>query len=237
MPRAPLPRPRRRTARGRVRAVVLAALPCVAAAAGTSPRLDHTHAGSCAAVQRRLIDTPLPVVNVIETDFEAFKRSKPSVRPLRSHQFLRRDAAGRPVELSCKTKTADHLRSVYGTAGAGTADRACRHLHREMVNGVWRSLTAAQRDGAAFPPTRVLLEPDALSLTGSSWVRSQAAAWRGADGRLHLRSAALFAEWEDWRWKVMPESWRGNHYCHLVAPERLRRLMLGEEPPAGTDPG
>jgi hypothetical protein len=28
----------------------------------------------------------------------------------------------------------------------------------------------------------------------------------------------------------MPESFRGNHYCHLVAPERIRRLMLGEEP-------
>ncbi|MEN9527809.1 MAG: hypothetical protein RLY56_1760, partial [Pseudomonadota bacterium] len=35
-----------------------------------------------------------------------------------------------------------------------------------------------------------------------------------------------FAEWEDWRWKMMPESWRGNHYCHLVSPEEIRRQML-----------
>jgi hypothetical protein len=27
----------------------------------------------------------------------------------------------------------------------------------------------------------------------------------------------------------MPTSWRGNHYCHLVAPERVQRLMLGAE--------
>jgi hypothetical protein len=27
----------------------------------------------------------------------------------------------------------------------------------------------------------------------------------------------------------MPQSFRGNHYCHLVAPERVRRLLLGEE--------
>jgi hypothetical protein len=29
----------------------------------------------------------------------------------------------------------------------------------------------------------------------------------------------------------MPDTWRCNHYCHLVAPERLRQLMLG----TGTD--
>jgi hypothetical protein len=27
----------------------------------------------------------------------------------------------------------------------------------------------------------------------------------------------------------MPKSFRGNHYCQLVAPERIRALMLGEE--------
>lgn len=210
--------------------------------------LDHTHADFCAEAQRRLVGTRLPIQNVVETGFEPFKRSKPAVQPLRTHQFLERDAAGRAAQLSCKTKTADHLRSVHGAQAiarrgrapvgeAGPADLACRQLHRDMVNEIWGSLTPEERARAAFPPTRVRLEPDAFSHTGSSWVRSRAAAWRAADDRLHLRSAALFAEWEDWRWKVMPESWRGNHYCHLVAPERLRRLMQGDEAPAAADPG
>ena len=39
----------------------------------------------------------------------------------------------------------------------------------------------------------------------------------------------MYADWEDWRWKIMPKSFRGNHYCHLVAPERVRMLMTGGE--------
>jgi hypothetical protein len=35
----------------------------------------------------------------------------------------------------------------------------------------------------------------------------------------------------------MPDTWRGNHYCHLVAPERLRQLMLGTDRPTTGDPG
>jgi hypothetical protein len=262
MTAAPMPAPRRRRAlaacvAGSV-AAIFVALPSVASddAAQAATTLDRSHAGFCAEVQRRLVSAQspiphLPVTNVVETGFEAFKRSKPAVRPLRTHQYLAADAAGRPMELSCKTKTADHLRSAQAAAAAATPRRpvaradgasaspapTCRHLHRDMAREIWHGLTPAQRGRAAFPPSRVMLEPDAISHTGSGWVSSHAAAWRSAEGRLHLRSAALFAEWEDWRWKLMPESWRGNHYCHLVAPERLRRLMLGDELPPAADPG
>ncbi len=71
-----------------------------------------------------------------------------------------------------------------------------------------------------------MLQADQLSYTGSSWIKTKPEASVGADGKLRLRASALFAEWEDWRWKMMPESWRGNHYCHLVSPEEIRRRML-----------
>lgn len=212
-------------------AALLALASTVAGAqtAPTAPGLDRTHPGFCAEAQRRLTGTTLPVDNAVETAFEPFKKSKPAVQPVRTHQFLVADTAGRPLQLSCKTKSADHLRSAHGAAAAG-ADRSCRDLHRDMVNEVWRALAPAERARAPHPPWRVMLDADAANYMGSSWLKSRAEATRGADGLLHLRAAGLFAEWEDWRWKVMPESFRGNHYCHLVAPERIRRLMLGEEP-------
>ena len=214
-------------------ALLAAAAIAPLAAAAPAVALDRTQPQSCAEAQRRLVGTTLPVTNIVEAGFEAFKRSKPAVQPLRTHQYLEADAAGRPLQLSCKTKSADHLRSAHGAAAvraAGDADRACRELHRDMVNDIWRALPAAERARAAHPPWRVMLDADTVSYMGSSWLKSRAEARLGADGRLHLRAAGLFAAWEDWRWKFMPESFRGNHYCHLVAPERIRRLMLGEEP-------
>lgn len=217
-------------------AALAAALPAAGHAADQAIGLGSSHAQFCAEAQRRLTGTTLPIVNVVETDAEAFKISKPTVQPLRTHQHLAYDAAGRPLQLSCKTKSADHLRSVHGAAAAGT-DRSCRDLHRDMVTGIWRDLAAAERARAPHPPWQVMLEPDSRSYTGSSWIAALPEASRGADGRLHLRAAGLFAEWEDWRWKIMPESFRGNHYCHLVAPERIRRLMLGQDPLAAPPPG
>lgn len=208
--------------------LALAATWAGAQGAPSAPGLDRTHPGFCAEAQRRLTGTTLPVSNTVEAAFEPFKRSKPAVRPVRSRQFLVADPAGRPLQLSCKTKSADHLRSAHGAAAAG-ADRSCRDLHRDMVNELWRTLTPAERARAPHPPWRVMLDADTESRMGSSWLKSRAEATRSADGRLHLRAAGLFAGWEDWRWKFMPESFRGNHYCHLVAPERIRRLMLGEE--------
>ena len=74
-----------------------------------------------------------------------------------------------------------------------------------------------------------MLDADLAYLTGSSWVQSTASAYVGDRGRLHLRAARLFAGREDWRWKILPESLRGNHYCHLIAPESLRELMFGSQ--------
>ena len=241
------PRPHRPHRPHRMAALALALAaplmpPAAAAPPATSALLDRTHPGFCAEVQRRLVGTTLPVANVVETDAEAFKKSKPSLQPLRTHQHLAVDHAGRESRLSCKTKSADHLRSAYGAAsvrapGAAPADHSCLSLHRDMVNEIWRGLPAAERTRAAHPPWQVMLEADSASYTGSSWIKARPAAFIGADRRLHLRSAGLLAEWEDWRWKIMPKSFRGNHYCHLVAPERIRRLMLGLETPTSPDPG
>lgn len=196
--------------------------------------LAHTHQDFCAVVQRMLVPNELAISNVVEPDFEAFKRSKPKVEPLTTHQFLTPARADGSRQLSCKTKSADHLRAVYGTQAAAPPPSAsqpalsCRDVHRAMVLAVWRDMTAAERQASAYPPHRIMLDADLIYLTGSSWVSSPAQSYLGADQRLHLRAVRLFAGWEDWRWQVLPDALRGNHYCHLIAPESLRTLLRGE---------
>lgn len=201
--------------------------------------LASTHADFCAEVQRRLVDTSLPILNVTEPDYAAFKKSKAAAEPLRTHQFLLRDESGNLLQVSCKTKSADHLRATRGEAAARDPVlplRSCRQIQRDIVMEIWRDLDEPARQAALHRPSRILLDVDVMRHTGSSWVESPAAAYTGADGRLHLRAVALFAAWEDWRWKIMPASFRGNHYCHLVAPERVRQLMLGEATPGAGPP-
>lgn len=204
-----------------------------------NPGLASSHTEFCAEVQRRLVDTRLPIDNAIEPNYEAFKQSKAAVSPVRTHQFLTRTNTGEIVQISCKTKSADHLRSIHGPQAARDPAlplRSCRDIQRDIVMEVWRDLDAVRREGVLHPPSRLMLDADTLRYTGSSWVDSPAVAYSGNDGRLHLRATALFAAWEDWRWKIMPKSFRGNHYCHLVAPEQIRRLMLGEATPAASAP-
>lgn len=199
------------------------------AIAATPMPLSNSHSEFCSEVQRRLVDTTLPISNVLEKDYEAFKLSKPAVSPLRTHQFVLRNERLDILQISCKTKTADHLRSARGIGAArdpALAPRACSDIHRAMVLDIWQALAPGERASARFRPSEVMLQTDQVSYTGSSWIKTKSEIRVGTDNKLRLRASALFAEWEDWRWKMMPESWRGNHYCHLVSPEEIRRQML-----------
>ena len=191
--------------------------------------LSNSHAEFCSEVQRRLVDTTLPITNVLEKDYEAFKLSKPAVAPLRTHQYVVRNERLDILQISCKTKTADHLRSTHGASTArdpALTPRSCSDIHGAMVRDIWQAMGPGEKASAKIRPAQVMLQTDQVSYTGSSWIKTKAEASLGADAKLRLRASALFAEWEDWRWKVMPESWRGNHYCHLVSPEEIRRHML-----------
>lgn len=194
--------------------------------------LATSHPQFCAEVQRRLVDTALPLRNTLQRSKDDFTASKAIVDPLTTQQFLLVSTDGKAQELSCKTKTADHLRAVHGATAArdpALPPRSCRDIQGAVVREVWATLSNDERANAAHRPQRILLAADTLSYTGSGWIGSAALAWVGSDGQLRLRASALYANWEDWRWKIMPESFRGNHYCHLIAPERVRRLMTGTE--------
>ncbi len=202
----------------------------VAARAAEPGGLASTHDDFCAVVQRRFTTTTLPIRNRVHTAWEPFVESKPGVQPLETQQYVT-GGDGVPLRISCKTKTADHIAAVHGRgslAGTPAPALSCRDINREIVLAAWRGLDAAQRAAAPLPPTRLMLDPDRLRFTGSGWVSDYAMIYAAADGSVHVQAQALHADWEDWRWKLAPESWRGTRYCHLIAPEHARRLMLGE---------
>jgi hypothetical protein len=218
---------------------ILASVPLPGNAA-TQGSLDHTHADFCAVVQRRLTGTSLPIRNTVHTDYRAFVDSKAAADPLETHQYTKRDAARWPLRVSCKTKTADHLLAVHGAAVPGdqaAAATSCRQINREIIQSVWRGLGPVQRARATHPPQSILLDGDEMRLTGSGWLEPYTMVYTDAAGRIHVKARALRADWQDWRWKLMPESFRGTHYCHLIAPEHARSLMLGEAAvaPRGAD--
>ena len=108
------------------RAIAIAACATLAVAlpAARPAPLDQSHAGFCAEAQRRLVGTTLPIENIVETDFETFKRAKPAVRPLRTHQYLLSDEDGRAQQLSCTTKTAAPMARAPSAGRPPTAPTA-----------------------------------------------------------------------------------------------------------------
>jgi len=51
------------------------------------------------------------------------------------------------------------------------------------------------------------------------------------DGTLHVRSKGMRNDWLDPRLATADPRVKGTRYCHLVAPEYLRRVLLGEVAP------
>lgn len=225
---------------------VAAAAAAVAVAATDRPavRITATPAATdahfCGAIQRILAGTTLPADNAVQVDFDAFVKSKAVVRPLRAQQYVEYEDAAktRPMLIACKTKSADHLNAEYGPGTALGDDYTCRSINRSIVLGAWSAMTASQQASAAWPPSRIMLDGDDVGYLGSTFVKPYAFLYLGADGLPHLQARAQYASWTDWRWKLMPERFRGTHYCRLIAPEYAARLIRGEtawSPAAGQD--
>ncbi len=227
---------------GQTNSILMPVLLALASAAGPSPAalppspvFAATNPDFCAEVQRRSAGVSMPVRNVIHTDFAAFVDSKPGIDPLETQQYVEYadDARTRPQKISCKLKSADHIRAVHGTAATRAVENPnlCREINRATILEVWRGLDALTRSKAAVPPHRFMLDGDRTEIMGSRWVRPYSYVYAGADGTVHIRAKALLVNWDDWRWKLAPRSFRGTHYCHLIAPEYVRELMLGTAAP------
>jgi hypothetical protein len=211
-------------------AVCLARLAAADASSAATVDLAATTTDFCVKVQHALAGTTLEALNVIHTDYQAFRESKASIDPLTIHQYVAyADAGGQaPRRISCKTKSPDQLNEHFGAGSATASGRTCRDINRGIVMSVWRGLTPAERAAARDRPSNILLDADAETFIGSTWVSDFDHVYRDAHGRLRLFAKALRVDWDDWKFAWAPDSVRGVHYCHLVAPEYVRGIMRSD---------
>lgn len=172
----------------------------------------------------------LPDSNTIHTDYQAFRESKTGVRPLTNHQYVMPEpgTANSPMRVSCKIKTPDHLNAEYGPGTATDQGLSCVDINLATSRRVYASLSAEEIARVRIPEQRIVFDPDQSTFMGSSWVGEFPFAYTGQDGRLHLQAKALRVDWDNVWLSWAPDRLRGALYCHLVAPEYLRRLVLGE---------
>lgn len=179
----------------------------------------------CGEVQRRLEGTAMTSKNVDHPDYEAFKLSKAEIKPLQTEQFVEyADEAAKkdPVKIYCKAKTGDLLNETYGKGTAGKQG-TCDAIHRDIADAVYASLDPS---AIKIGRDRLVFEPDDVKFMGVQWVSPYQVVY-GAEGRIYLRSKALLVNWDDLKFKMAPDRLRGTHYCHLIAPEYLARLVTG----------
>jgi len=185
-----------------------------------------TDGGFCARAQAAIVGAVPPAETEVFTDFTAFTKSKPAVRPRDTRQYVRLQDGDpqRPVLISCKMKTADHIVSEYGAGQAGE-DRGCRYVNELTLRAVEASLPRSLHRTVVF-------DEDVVTTDGPVWLAPYAYARVDAAGVLRLQSKAMKNDWLDPRYANSPPQFRGTRYCHFVAPEYLRRLLQGETPQA-----
>jgi hypothetical protein len=196
------------------------------AAAASIASLDRF----CIQSQADISAAKIPAVVVLHTDYDAFVQSKPAVRPLRTEQYIwyADEARTQPKMISCKMKTADHIRTEYGAEAVGE-EGLCSDVNRRTLNRVLASVGKRERRRLKFDAgTRVVFDADEVTDNGPIWLAPFPMASVGSDGALHLKSKAMRNDWLDPRLKDAPARFKGTRYCHLVAPSYLLGILRGD---------
>ncbi len=183
----------------------------------------------CVGMQRRMASTALTGANHIFDDMAEFRHSKPSVRPFEIFQVVTYDGM-RPIRVSCKMKTAAHLRAVYGAQAAGT-QRGCPDLTRALQAEAVVLLRGLNQAAAAAKAAEFVVDADEPFVTGGAYLKAYPLSHAGPDGRVHLRSVGLFQDYDSWVTTLLPEFLQGQSYCHWPTVEYLVALATGAMAP------
>jgi hypothetical protein len=187
----------------------------------------------CTAGQRAITNARVPITNVVHTDYNAFVQSKPEVKPLTTQQFVTYRGVGtaQPQTISCKFKSADHIKAEYGSQAAG-APASCAYLNRRTLDAVMNSLTKRERKKLKYNGgTNVLVEEDLMVSMGPQWLEPYQMLSTDLSNTLKIRAKGMRNDWTDPRLANAPARLKGTHYCHLIAPDYLKSLLLGEAKP------
>ena len=182
----------------------------------------------CAIAQKEIATSRVPARNVLVTDYQAFSRASPSVKPLETLQFVGYADPQRTKArmISCKLHSADRIRAEYGATAAGEST-TCARLNRRTLDAVMLTLTDRQKKKMPFKgPVAVLLDPDEQAASESQWLESFTMVQTDAGGTLRIRAKSLGGG--NVRVSTKSNASGGRQYCHLIAPDYLKRILTGE---------
>lgn len=179
----------------------------------------------CVTLQQRIAQTELTAANQLFTDMAEYRHSKPSIRPLRAYQVVTY-VGSIPARVSCKVKTAAHLRDEYGAEAAGQQQQ-CTDITRSMREQAVAQLRGANQPDVAARVAELVLDDSAPYATGHSYLKEYALSERLPDGRIRLHSPGLFQDYDRWYTALLPELAQGQSYCHLPTIEYMTALATG----------
>jgi hypothetical protein len=188
-----------------------------------------TSAEFCVAAQKFLATTSMQGGNTVFSDMASFRHSKPFVKPLRIYQVVTYRAA-RPIVVSCKVKTAAHLRAAYGEKAAGR-QQFCPALARRLQAQAVAELRLANQPAAAAKAAAFVVDEQEPYITGRAFLADFRPSYRADDGALHISSPGLYQNYDSWITRFLPEQVQGQAYCHLPTVEYLKGLATGEMAP------
>ena len=193
------------------------------------PMSVPTLAEYCAVAQKEIATARVPARNVLVGDYQAFSRASPSVKPLETLQYIGyADAQHTKARMiSCKLHSAERIRAEYGATAAGEST-TCARLNRRTLDAVMLTLTDRQKKKIPFKGSvAVLLEPDEVATTEVQWHEAFTMVQTDAGGTLRIRAKSLRSD-GSMRVSSKANAANGRHYCHLIAPDYLKRILIGE---------
>jgi hypothetical protein len=193
--------------------------------ASTSPQF-------CVKVQQILASTDLVGDNTVFDDMPSYRHSKPAAKPLTIYQVVTY-AAQMPIVVSCKMKTAAHLRANYGEDAAGQ-QFFCPDVARILQQQAIEELQGEGRTEAAARAARFVIDPDEPFITGQAYLKDFRTIYHAEDGAVHISSPGLYQNHESWYTPLLPEMLKGQSYCHLATVESVKAVATGERAPGTT---
>jgi hypothetical protein len=208
--------------------LVLGAGQALAAAALPPP----TSGEYCVTVQQVLASTTMTGRITVFTDMPEYRHSKPFVNPLRIYQVV--TYAGQlPIVVSCKVKTAAHLRAAYGEKTAGK-QYYCPEIARRSRDQAVAELRQAGNAAAADRAATFVVDQNEPYTTGQSYLSDFQSIYRAADGQVHIGSPGLFQDYDSWITMLLPEQVQGQSYCHLATVDYIKAVATGAMQPGAT---
>lgn len=185
--------------------------------------------GYCEAAQQILASTTLTGEVTVFADMPEYRHSKPSANPHRIYQVVTY-AGDLPVAVSCKVKSAAHLRAVYGPEAAGAQQRCVELTRRAQAQAVAELSAAGLPEAAGRAAAYVAADQDPY-LTGRDYLQDFELSSLEADGTVRLNSPGLFQNYDSWITRFLPWQVQGQHYCHLPTADYIKALATGAMPP------